>query len=344
MCNIAGYIGERSAAPILIEMIRAQEGLNGGFYTGIATIDNGKIHYRKVVGDLDELLRRTDAASLPGSIGIIHSRTPGKLGDQWAHPFVCERNGEIINAQVYNGSVGHFSYIDEKRVAIAERLLSDGYKMNSFTKSGEAKRVRLTDGSLVHISDIMCQLIVEKLDTGMNADIAMEKSFCEMPAEIVGLMLSLAEPEAITYARINMPMFVGFADHGAYLASAPQAFPCDAGVPNLFPALSSGYVKKNGFSATAFESAPATVAPLSARVVGECYGAVVEALKEEKHTLPELAKLVKPIFDSADCLQAATAVYAVLYELKKQGILKIEHSTRPGVFDHLTAPIYYLSI
>lgn len=42
MCNIAGYIGEQQAAPILIEMIREQEGLDAGFYTGIATIHEVK--------------------------------------------------------------------------------------------------------------------------------------------------------------------------------------------------------------------------------------------------------------------------------------------------------------
>ena len=56
MCNIAGYIGARPAAPILIEMLRAQEGLNAGFYTGIATLHEGVIHYRKVVGNLSDLL------------------------------------------------------------------------------------------------------------------------------------------------------------------------------------------------------------------------------------------------------------------------------------------------
>ena len=48
MCNMAGYVGERKAAPILIDMLRAQEALNGGYYTGIATIYEGKIYYRKL--------------------------------------------------------------------------------------------------------------------------------------------------------------------------------------------------------------------------------------------------------------------------------------------------------
>ena len=44
MCNIAGYAGKCAAAPILIEMLRKEEGFDGGFYTGIATVHEGKIH------------------------------------------------------------------------------------------------------------------------------------------------------------------------------------------------------------------------------------------------------------------------------------------------------------
>ena len=45
MCNIAGYVGngKQEAAPILLEMMRAQEGYAGGYYTGIATIHEGKL-------------------------------------------------------------------------------------------------------------------------------------------------------------------------------------------------------------------------------------------------------------------------------------------------------------
>ena len=46
MCNIAGYVGARRVAPILIDMIRIQEGLNGGFYTGLAVHDGASVSYR----------------------------------------------------------------------------------------------------------------------------------------------------------------------------------------------------------------------------------------------------------------------------------------------------------
>lgn len=98
MCTIAGYNGSKQAAPILIDMMRRLEGMNSGFYTGIATVHEGKIYYAKVAGDLDALLANTEAASLPGTIGFIHSRTPGKkaLGDfaEVAHPFTSETAGQ----------------------------------------------------------------------------------------------------------------------------------------------------------------------------------------------------------------------------------------------------------
>ena len=343
MCNIAGYIGERDAAPILIEMIRAQEGLNGGFYTGIATLHEGKIHYRKVVGDLDELLRRTDAASLPGKIGIIHSRTPGDQGDEWAHPFISERDGEITSAQVYNGSIGHFKYLDGRRVELAESLLAEGYNMRS-RLAANGKRLELTDGTRVHISDLMCQLIAKRMCEGDSAVEAMEKSYCEIPAEIVGLMLSVTEPEAIVWARINMPMHVGRTDHGIYLASAPQAFPDDAGEPYLLPIFSAGLIRKDGFTVTPFKSEPATVAPLDGKLICRARSLICETLRVEKKKLSELAKSVKPLFEAAECKQNACAAYRVLYELKHQGVLRLECTRNPGVFEGLTAPAYRLWI
>ena len=105
MCNIAGYVGngKKEAAPILLEMLRAQEGYAGGYYTGIATIHEGKMYYAKLTGDVQRLIDETDAASLPGSIGIIHSRSKSGGSDEWAHPFVGSRDGEAKIAYVANG-------------------------------------------------------------------------------------------------------------------------------------------------------------------------------------------------------------------------------------------------
>ena len=50
MCVIAGYSGNRRAAPILIDMIRKIEYFDGGYATGIATIHEGKQYRRPCNG------------------------------------------------------------------------------------------------------------------------------------------------------------------------------------------------------------------------------------------------------------------------------------------------------
>lgn len=68
MCNIAGYIGNRQAAPILVEMLRRQEEFDGCMGTGIVTIHEGKLYYRKLVGSVDDLIKNTDVLDLPAKL------------------------------------------------------------------------------------------------------------------------------------------------------------------------------------------------------------------------------------------------------------------------------------
>ena len=65
MCNIAGYIGTKKAAPILFEMIKKQEGYAGGYYAGIATVNDNKILSQKLLGSvqvLENTIAKVDGA------------------------------------------------------------------------------------------------------------------------------------------------------------------------------------------------------------------------------------------------------------------------------------------
>ena len=64
MCNIAAYVGTKQAAPIIIEMLRRQEGWDSGYYTGIATIHEGKLYMEKDACNLETLLQQTDITKL----------------------------------------------------------------------------------------------------------------------------------------------------------------------------------------------------------------------------------------------------------------------------------------
>ncbi len=343
MCNIAAYVGDRPAAPILIELIRRQEGLNGGFFTGITTVNNGKIEWRKRCGDLDHLLEVTDAATLKGNVGLIHSRTPGGCDDRWAHPFVSEKDGETEISLVINGSFLSFKNRAPEYTELAKEILSDGYKLNATVKGGTSK-LMLPEGA-VHSCDLMCQLIMRNMDLGKDEQRAMADAFCEMPAEFVGLMLSKKYSDRIFFCRVSMPLFIGFAPHGVYLASSPTAFPADAGEPILIPPLTSGYVKKEGYSLSTYgESFPGKVAEIDAATASAVYDAVCEAMKKEPQTVPTLAKLVRSIVKEDRCIPAAAMIYSVLYSLQKEGRLMIDATTVEGAKEDLTAPLFNLRL
>ena len=337
MCNIAGYVGQRRAAPILIDMIRRQEGLAGGYYTGIATLHEGRVYYAKLTGDVDRLVSLTEAASLPGNVGIIHTRSKAGGGDGWAHPFVSRRDGEIKLAYVANGSAGRFGIDDEQYTALIRDLEVAGYVMESKEDAVSG------GGKTAHMSDVMCQLIMSKYDSVGQGARAMAEAFCRMPNEIVGLALMTDAPDGICWSRINMPMSVAFCDHGAYLATSPTAFPADAGDYTLLPTCSSGRVTAERFCATPYKKAPCRVAELTDAVAEAAYGVVCRDLEAGERTVAQLKRAVKPCFEAADCDQSAAVVYRILHVLQKQGRLSIESRRVTGAAEGIDAPRFYIT-
>ncbi|MBQ4322813.1 MAG: hypothetical protein IJC19_02610 [Clostridia bacterium] len=343
MCNIAGYVGSRPAAPILIEMIRRQEGLAGGYYTGLATIHEGKLYYTKLTGDTDRLVAMTEASKLPGTIGIIHSRSKSGGGDLWAHPFVGFKEGVPDLAYVANGTAGFGKGRTEEYSRLAERLMAEGYPMPSKVVDDNPRYQKLSDGSTVHMSDVMCQLIQRNLDRGSAPVEAITDAFCEMPSEIVGLILTLSHPDRIVWSRINYPMTVAFAAHGAYLSSAALAMPKDCGEVKEIPANCAGEVFADRYTVVPYKNPPATVAPITAQVRAKAYEAVVETLKQV-HPYSDLTKLVQTFFDPADCCPRAMLTYDILYALHRKGILHQEIKRVEGAIEGLDAPKLYFKL
>ena len=346
MCNIAGYVGKKQAAPILIEMMRKQEGLDGGFYTGIATIHEGKIYVEKVVGDLDTLLSKTNAANLPGTIGFIHTRTPGGRGEtnsEWAHPFTTIVDDKIDTAFIVNGVVRFFDPLLKERIALAEKVKADGYELKTEVYCPDSTHV-LSNGNKVHYIDVLCQLISQKIHKGYDTTEAIEKTFCEMPAEVVGLLLSVTTPDVITWGRMNFPMHIAFAKHGAYLATAPMANPEDAGEPFVLPPFSTGLVYKDRYTVKPFQEQPSSIAELNSCAYGNVYDHVYKALHQEGGvTIPTLG-VDASFFESADIAPANVAVYRALYDINRKEKIKIEVKRKPGQMEGLTAPVFYMSL
>ena len=346
MCNVAGYVGTKQAAPILIDMLRRQEGFDSGFYTGIATIHEGKIHYAKVVGNLETLLKETNAAELPGTIGFIHGRTPGKAYQdvEWGHPFTTVRDGEVESALVLNGCIRFFDPRVSQRIEVAQRVHAAGYTFKSAQYQPE-EPFKLSDGMTIHSTDVLCQLVTMKVDQGMDTVDAMGEALCEFSGEFVSLYLSKTRPDGISFGRVNFPMHLNFVSHGAYLATTPMAFPEDAGEPTLLPAMTSGFVSKDCVTVKRFQNPPATVAPITSQLYHDVYDLVHKMIAEKGEiTVENLVPPTREMFGEGDILQDGALIYRVLYDIHQKTPFHIRKATKPGQKEGQTAPVFYLSL
>jgi len=338
MCNIAGYTGNRTAAPILLEMMKKEEGFAGGYYTGIATIHEGKLHWRKVIGTVKDLLEQTDAASLPGTVGIIHSRSKSGGDVEWGHPFV---NPEENLAYVANGSVGWFgntAYLSE----VCAGLAAEGWKFRS-ANPDLPHYPACAPGKYVHVSEAMCFLIDKFRKQGLSDHEAMEKVFCEYPAEIVGLTMSTAEPDCISAARINMPMMIGTSDDGTYLASTAIAFPDDICYKTIYPlpSNSSAAVYADHAEITPFKAPPAPVTSLLPWA--EAVPAVLDLLAAGPVKLGPIIKSIKPFFEG-NVIPADHTSYEILRLLQTNGTIEFIKKDDEGVTPDILHQSFYAKL
>lgn len=341
MCNIAGYVGTKAAVPILIEMMRRQEGFNAGFYTGLATIHEGKLLLDKVIGNLDILLKETGCADFPGNVGFIHSRSRSGGSVEWGHPFMGA--GEKI-AYIANGTSGVF----KKKFAQAYgqaymSLLDRGYGMRSREEKLVGKYTAMPDGAGVHVSDIVCQQIAFYVDEGCSTTDAIDKTMTALTAEVVGLVLNREESDRISFGRVNFPMFVGFSSHGAYLSSTPHAFPNDVYSVKSLNIMSCGEVYCDRVVERPFlRNIPITVPkPSDYR---DCYDALCSAISEREMTCEEIDEVMLDILGRDICSPYPAVEYEILWELAQQGRLHINCYRVPGVIPSLTAPQFKMSI
>jgi glucosamine--fructose-6-phosphate aminotransferase (isomerizing) len=125
MCGIIGYVGKKSASPILLEGLRRLE-YRGYDSAGVAVLRDSDLLVRKKKGRIDEGLARVlQSSPADGSLGIGHTRwaTHGVPADENSHPHL-DNSGKI--AVVHNGVIENYD-------ALKQRLLKAGHKFRSNT-------------------------------------------------------------------------------------------------------------------------------------------------------------------------------------------------------------------
>lgn len=109
MCGIVGYIGTRSAVPILIDSLKRLE-YRGYDSAGIAALNDRRLRVVKTKGTIEGLERKLAQVNIEAAIGIGHTRwaTHGAPSDENAHPHTDCRSRLAV---VHNGIIENFGSI-----------------------------------------------------------------------------------------------------------------------------------------------------------------------------------------------------------------------------------------
>ncbi len=185
MCGIVGYVGSKSAAPIIVDGLRKLE-YRGYDSAGIAIHDGKSIEIVRTLGKLVKLSEALEKRTLQGSTGIGHTRwaTLGRPSEVNAHPHSA---GPI--AVVHNGII-------ENHVAVRQELEAQGVKFLSDTDT-----------------EIVAHLIHRELNQGAPTLFEATRRALRRVVGAYGIaIVSRDEPGTIVVARNGSPLVIGIGD------------------------------------------------------------------------------------------------------------------------------------
>mgnify|MGYP001198867027 CR=1 FL=1 len=194
MCGIFGFIGGRSAAPLLVEGLRRLE--YRGYDSSGIVVKNGGLQVHKKIGkvaDLSKILPN----HIAGNSGIAHTRwaTHGSVTDENAHPHL---NANENIALVHNG------IIDNAR-GIRNRLVAQGITLKSETDS-----------------EVLVHMISIGLDSGLEPLEAVRQTLSRVTGTW-GLCVLFKDYDLIICARNGSPLILGQGEGESFISSDPHA-------------------------------------------------------------------------------------------------------------------------
>lgn len=192
MCGIVGYIGNKQAAPILLDGLGKLE-YRGYDSAGMAVFDGQEIRIAKAKGRLKVLYNMTrGGGTMPGTAGIGHTRwaTHGEPSDTNAHPHSNEDASIVV---VHNGII-------ENYMKLKKKLEARGYQFHSETDT-----------------EVIAQMLDyyyrgNPLEAIMKVMHRMEGSYA------LGIMFR-DHPGEIYAVRKDSPLVVGQSPEGNFIAS-----------------------------------------------------------------------------------------------------------------------------
>ena len=180
MCGIVGYVGQREAAPLVLQGLRQLE-YRGYDSAGMAVVDGeDTIQVRRAAGKLNNLADLLAVQPLTGMVGVGHTRWAphGAPVERNAHPHASP-DGRLVVVQ--NGIVENF-------VSLRERLRGEGYEFRSDTDT-----------------EIIVHLIHHHYHNGAGGDLlaAIRAALRELQGPSAIVVVSQEHPDQLVAARLG---------------------------------------------------------------------------------------------------------------------------------------------
>lgn len=195
MCGIVGYIGNRQAAPILIDGLARLE-YRGYDSAGIAVFDDGRqdLEIVKAKGRLSELSERLNGRRLSSVVGLGHTRwaTHGRPSDANAHPH-CDCSGAVV--VVHNGIIENYLELKEELIALGHSFRSE------------------TD------TEVIAHLIEEYLKESYDMETAFRRAVRRLQGSFAIGAICKSEPEKLFAVRNESPLIIGIGSGENFIAS-----------------------------------------------------------------------------------------------------------------------------
>ena len=191
MCGIIGLVSKKEVSSTLLEGLKRLE-YRGYDSSGIATINNKKIERVRSKGNLSFLEEKLSNTSLPGNIGIGHTRwaTHGSPEEKNAHPHISDKV-----AVVHNGII-------ENNNQLRNQLIEAGVKFSSDTDT-----------------EVVCHIITSYINSGLSAYDSIRATMNDVRGTYAFGVLILNEPNKLFAVRGGSPLAIGSANNENFIGS-----------------------------------------------------------------------------------------------------------------------------
>jgi glucosamine--fructose-6-phosphate aminotransferase (isomerizing) len=236
MCGIVGYIGDKSAAEIILEGLRKLE-YRGYDSAGVAVLGAEGLQVRRAAGRLKGLEGLVRERPVAGSIGVGHTRwaTHGRPTDENAHPHT-DGSGNLV--VVHNGII-------ENYLPIKERLVAEGHVFTSETDT-----------------EVIAHLIERHLQDTPRLDEATRRALRELRGSYAIVVLAKSAPDRLVAAKHGAgSVVVGLGAGETFLASDIPALLAHTRDMVILEDEDVAVVMRHGVEVTKLDGAPAERTP-----------------------------------------------------------------------------------